>query len=81
MLEPIDEPSAIVTLAPPPGCQVEDVTATRDKLLDLGILVTAADVWRAPLSTETPVLRLSPHLDVQREDLDRLADAVRTMGY
>lgn len=81
VLEPIDEPSAIVTLAPPPGWQFEDVAAARDKLLDLGILVTAADVWRAPLSTETPVLRLSPHLDVQREDLDRLADAVRTMGY
>lgn len=81
VLEPLDEPSAIVTLAPPPGWQFDDVAAARDKLLSLGILVTAADAWRAPLATETPVLRLSPHLDVQREDLDRLADALRTMGY
>ncbi|MDL9936593.1 aminotransferase class V-fold PLP-dependent enzyme [Gordonia sp. ABSL1-1] len=81
VLEPIDEPSAIVTLAPPPGWQPSDVAAARDKLLGLGILVTAADSWRAPLAGEGSVLRLSPHLDLRRDDLDRVADALRTMGY
>lgn len=81
VLEPIDEPSALVTLAPPPGWQTADVAAARDKLFGLGILVTAADSWRAPLATEQSVLRISPHLDVEREDLDRLAEALRTMGY
>ncbi|ROZ98975.1 aminotransferase class V-fold PLP-dependent enzyme [Gordonia sp. OPL2] len=81
VLEPADEPSAITTLAPPPGWQPSDVQAARDKLLSAGILVTGADSWRAPLATEQSVLRVSPHLDVEREDLDRLADALRTMGY
>ncbi|MET9200562.1 aminotransferase class V-fold PLP-dependent enzyme [Gordonia sp. NPDC003585] len=81
VLEPVDEPSAIVTLAPPPGWGAGDVAAARDKLLSLGILVTAADPWRAPLATEQSVLRLSPHLDLRRTDLDRVADALRTMGY
>ncbi|MCZ4536795.1 aminotransferase class V-fold PLP-dependent enzyme [Gordonia terrae] len=81
VLEPIDEPSAIITLAPPPGWQFDDVAAARDKLLSLGVLVTAADTWRAPLATEHPVLRISPHLDVRRSELDRVADTLRTMGY
>ncbi|NED67410.1 aminotransferase, partial [Streptomyces sp. SID10244] len=81
VLEPIDEPSAITTLAPPPGWGPSDVAAARDKLLGLGILVTCADSWRAPLASEQSVLRVSPHLDVEREDLDRLAEALRTMGY
>ena len=58
-----------------------DVAAARDKLLSLGVLVTAADTWRAPLATEHPVLRISPHLDVRRSELDRVADTLRTMGY
>ena len=81
VLEPVDEPSAIVTLAPPPGFQNADVHQARDKLFELGLLVTAADSWRAPLAGDTSVLRISPHLDVTREQLDRLADALRTMGY
>ena len=81
VLEPVDEPSAIVTLAPPPGFQSADVHQARDKLFELGLLVTAADSWRAPLAGDTSVLRISPHLDVTREQLDRLADALRTMGY
>ncbi|MDF3284584.1 aminotransferase class V-fold PLP-dependent enzyme [Gordonia sp. N1V] len=80
--EPVDEPSALVTLAPPPGWQDSDLQAARDRLFDeLGILVTAAESWRAPLAGDQGVLRISPHLDVRREDLDRLADALRTMGY
>ncbi|OZG27512.1 aminotransferase [Williamsia sp. 1138] len=81
VLEPIDEPSAIVTLAPPPGWEAGDVLAARNKLRSIGILVTCADPWRAPLSSEQTVLRISPHLDVQRAHLDQLANELRGMGY
>lgn len=81
VLEPIEEPSATITLAPPPGWQDSDVLAARDTLLKIGILVTAAESWRAPLATEQAVLRISPHLDLRRDHLDRLAESLRTMGY
>lgn len=81
VMEPVDEPSALVTLAPPPGWQPTDVLAARDRLRELGLLVTAADSWRAPLAGEQSLLRVSPHLDVQREQIDQLATAIRTMGY
>jgi pyridoxal 5-phosphate dependent beta-lyase len=81
VIEPINEPSAIVTLAPPPGWGPSDVLAARDKLRSIGILVTCADSWRAPLSAEQSVLRISPHLDVQRSHLDLLAGELRGMGY
>lgn len=81
VVEPIDEPSALVTLAPPPGWQPSDVAAAQRRLQDIGILVTCADSWRAPLATEQSLLRISPHLDVRRSQLDELATAIRTMGY
>lgn len=81
VVEPIEEPSALVTLAPPPGWQPSDVRAAQRKLRELGILVTCADSWRAPLMNEQSVLRISPHLDVRRSQLDALASAIRTMGY
>ncbi|GEE00656.1 putative hercynylcysteine sulfoxide lyase [Gordonia spumicola] len=81
VLEPLDEPSAMVTLAPPPGWGSSDLHAAKARLLESGILVTAADTWRAPLAGDQPVLRVTPHLDVRREQLDDLANAIRTMGY
>lgn len=81
VLEPIDEPSALVTLAPPPGWEPGDVLTAKRKLQEQGILVTCADSWRAPLDTEQSVLRISPHVDVERGQLDALAAAIRTMGY
>ncbi len=82
VVEPLDEPSAITTLAPPPGWQDSDVAAAREALRSRGILVTCADTWRAPLSREErSVLRISPHLDVQDTDLDRLAAELRGMGW
>lgn len=81
VVEPIDEPSALVTLAPPPGWEATDVAAAREKLLAEGLLVTCADSWRAPLQVDQAVLRISPHLDLRREQLDRLAKALRVMGY
>ncbi|MCF8603715.1 aminotransferase class V-fold PLP-dependent enzyme [Gordonia sp. HY442] len=81
VVEANSEPSSLVTLAPPPGWGVADLEAARDKLLESGILVTAADSWRAPLAGDQPLLRVSPHLDVRSEQLDALASAIRTMGY
>ncbi|MFZ2510179.1 MAG: aminotransferase class V-fold PLP-dependent enzyme [Gordonia sp. (in: high G+C Gram-positive bacteria)] len=81
VLEPVDEPSALVTLMPPPGWQPTDVAAAQRKLREIGLLVTCADSWRAPLAGEQSLLRVAGHLDLRREDLDRLADSIRTMGY
>ncbi|UQE75055.1 aminotransferase class V-fold PLP-dependent enzyme [Gordonia sp. PP30] len=81
VLEPVDEPSALVTLAPPPGWQPSDVLTAKRALQETGILVTCADSWRAPLANDQSVLRVSPHLDVRRSQLDALAAAIRTMGY
>lgn len=41
-----------------------------------GVLVTASLPWRAPLDPPAPALRLSPHVDVADEDLDRLVNAL-----
>ncbi|WP_341268193.1 aminotransferase class V-fold PLP-dependent enzyme [Gordonia malaquae] len=81
VVEPVDEASALVTLAPPPGWGPSDLHAAKAKLLQSGILVTAAEPWRAPLAGDRSFLRVSPHLDVRREQLDDLANAIRTMGY
>lgn len=81
VVEPVDEPSALVTLAPPPGFQTADVVAAAAHLRKIGLLVTPAGPERTPLMRDDAVLRLSPHLDATREDLDRLATALRTMGY
>lgn len=81
VVEPLDEASALVTLAPPPGWQAGDVAAAAGHLRSTGVLVTAAHAQRAPLAMENSVLRLSPHLDVTREQLDRVAGELRTMGY
>lgn len=81
VIEPLDEPSALVTLAPPPGWQSSDLHTAQRALAETGILVTAADAWRAPLANLQSVLRVSPHLDTTREQLDALATAIRTMGY
>ncbi|GAC57755.1 putative aminotransferase [Gordonia hirsuta DSM 44140 = NBRC 16056] len=81
VLEPVEEPSALVTLLPPPGWQPSDVAAAQRRLQESGILVTCADSWRAPLAGEQSVLRISPHLDLRRSELDALAGQLRTMGY
>ncbi len=81
VVEPLDEPSALVTLAPPPGWLAADIDSAAAHLRSTGVLVTAAHAERAPLAMENSVLRLSPHLDVTREQLDRVANELRTMGY
>lgn len=74
VVEPVDEPSAITTLTPPPGIDVAD---TRGRLLrEHGILTTAAGPERAPREMTGPVLRISPHVDATEADLRTLAAAL-----
>jgi pyridoxal 5-phosphate dependent beta-lyase len=74
VVDPTDVPSAITALRPAAG---QDVFAERARLLaDHGILTTAERVARAPRDLPEPLLRVSPHVDVTPEQLDRLARAL-----
>jgi pyridoxal 5-phosphate dependent beta-lyase len=66
--------SAIAALRPTCG---QDVAATRSRLLgDHQILTTCAIPARAPREMTGPLLRVSPHVDCTREDLERLRSAL-----
>lgn len=70
-----DEPCAITALRPTGG---QDVVATRAGLLaEHGILTTAGLTTRAPRDMDSPLLRVSPHVDCTDDDLARLVDALR----
>jgi pyridoxal 5-phosphate dependent beta-lyase len=74
VVEPVDEPTATITLRPPDGV---DVVATRARLLtEHGIVTTAAGPERAPGEMTGPVLRVSPHVDGTVADLEALAAAL-----
>lgn len=74
VLDPPDEPVAIVTLAPPAGVSV---AATRHRLLrDAGIVTSRSGPERAPGELTAPVLRVSPHIDATVEDIETLARAL-----
>jgi pyridoxal 5-phosphate dependent beta-lyase len=73
VVEPLDDPSAITTLAPPDGV---DVVATRTRLLADGIVTTAIGVERSPGELTGPCLRVSPHVDGTVDDLRALAAAL-----
>lgn len=74
VVEPVDEPTAITTLEPTDGA---DPAAIRSWLIaERRIVTTVAGVERAPFELRTPVLRLSPHVDVTAEDLDQFAEAL-----
>jgi pyridoxal 5-phosphate dependent beta-lyase len=74
VVEPVDEPTAITTLTPPAGL---DVQAVRDRLIrERGIVSTAAETMRAPFEMTGPVLRVSPHVDVTAADLEMCAAAL-----
>ncbi|MGI5282370.1 ergothioneine biosynthesis PLP-dependent enzyme EgtE [Nonomuraea polychroma] len=70
VVEPLDEPSALVTLRPPPGDSAEDA---RSRAAGAGLLVGAAPVARAPLDLPEPVLRVSPPPGTPPETLHTLA--------
>ncbi len=72
VVEPVDEPSAITTLAPSGGA---DPGAVRAWLIaERRIVTTAAGPERAPLELTAPVLRVSPHADTTAEDLTVFAE-------
>jgi hercynylcysteine S-oxide lyase len=74
VVEEVEEPSAITTLAPLDGA---DPRAVRAWLLtERRILTTYAGVERAPLELTAPVLRISPHLDSTADDLATFAEAL-----
>ena len=74
VVEPVDEPSAITTLAPVDGTDPVKVRAWL--IAERRILTTAATVERAPLELTRPVLRISPHLDTMLDDLTTFAEAL-----
>lgn len=74
VVEPADEPTAITTLAPTDGA--DPVTVRARLIAEHGIVTTAAGVERAPLEMQTPVLRVSPHVDNTVEDVEVLAAAL-----
>ncbi len=82
VVEAVDEPSAITTLAPLDGA---DPGRIREWLIaERGIVTTAVVVARAPLELTAPVLRISPHVDASVDDLvtfaAALADATVAVG-
>ncbi|GAC1401388.1 MAG: ergothioneine biosynthesis PLP-dependent enzyme EgtE [Mycobacterium sp.] len=76
VVEPLDEPTAITTLAPTDGADPQKVRAWL--IAERGIVTTYAEVQRAPFEMTTPVLRASPHVDTAAEDLDQFAEALTT---
>ena len=66
VVEAVDEPTAITTLAPLDGADPRKVRAW---LIAERRIVTTAEVQRAPLELTTPVLRISPHVDTTADDL------------
>jgi hercynylcysteine S-oxide lyase len=74
VVEAVDEPSAITTLAPLDGADPQRI---REWLIaERRILSTAVVVARAPLELTGPVLRISPHVDVGTDDLTTFAAAL-----
>jgi hercynylcysteine S-oxide lyase len=74
VVEEVEEPSAITTLAPVDGADPQAVRAWL--LAERRILTTYAAVERAPLELTAPVLRISPHVDSTAADLDTFAEAL-----
>jgi pyridoxal 5-phosphate dependent beta-lyase len=74
VVEPVDEPTAITTLAP---CDGADPQRVRSWLIaERSIVTTNAEVQRAPFEMTAPVLRVSPHVDATAEDLEQFAEAL-----
>jgi hercynylcysteine S-oxide lyase len=74
VVEPVDEPTSITTLAATKRADPERVQAWL--IAERGIVTTHAEVQRAPFELSTPVLRASPHVDTTAEDLDVFAEAL-----
>jgi len=74
VVEEVEEPSAITTLAPVEGADPQAVRAWL--FSERRILTTFVGVQRAPLELTEPVLRISPHLDTTADDLETFAEAL-----
>ncbi|WP_118915730.1 ergothioneine biosynthesis PLP-dependent enzyme EgtE [Mycobacterium shigaense] len=74
VIEEVEEPSAITTLAPVDGADPQAVRAWL--LAERRILTTYAGVQRAPLELTGPLLRISPHVDTTAADLETFAEAL-----
>lgn len=74
VVEPLDEPTAITTLAPVDGADPQKIRAWL--IAERRIVTTYAELQRAPFEMTTPVLRASPHVDTTAEDLDQFAEAL-----
>jgi pyridoxal 5-phosphate dependent beta-lyase len=74
VIEAVDEPSAITTLAPLDGADPQRVRAWL--IAERRIVTTAVIVQRAPLELTAPVLRISPHVDTTDDDLAVFAAAL-----
>lgn len=68
-------PGAIVSLIPVGNV---DVQRARSALHAHGLLATVALPERAPNEMTGPLLRLSPHLDLARQDVDQVAHILQT---
>jgi pyridoxal 5-phosphate dependent beta-lyase len=79
VVEPINEPTAITTLAPVDGADPQKVRAWL--IAERGIVTTYAEVQRAPFEMATPVLRLSPHVDITAEELEQFAEALTSLAH
>jgi pyridoxal 5-phosphate dependent beta-lyase len=74
VVESVDEPTAITTLAPTEGADPQKVRAWL--IAERRIVTTYAEVQRAPFEMTAPVLRASPHVDTTAEDLDQFAEGL-----
>ena len=74
VVEEVEEPSAITTLAPVDGADPRSGAGWL--LAERRILTTYVGVQRAPLELTAPVLRISPHVDTTADDLETFAEAL-----
>ena len=74
VVEAADEPTAITTLVPVTGADPERIRSWL--IAERGIVTTYAEVQRAPFELRAPVLRVSPHVDSNADDLDTFAEAL-----
>jgi len=74
VVEEVEEPSAITTLAPVDGADPQAVRAWL--LAERRIVTTFVGVQRAPLELTGPLLRISPHVDTTADDLGTFAEAL-----
>ena len=77
VVEPVDSPTAITTLAPIGDIDVAGVRA--ELITDHAIVTTVAGPDRAPFELSGAVLRVSPHVDVTGDELAAFAAALSSV--